>query len=79
MSLSLLALAETPITAFKQSDISDGIKMCLPQRTYGVPFHRRNIISFELRHITTPVHFSLGKPIEVESIIAELQETNEGA
>jgi hypothetical protein len=66
MSLSFLALAETLI-AFEQNGISDGT------------FQHRNIISFELRHITTPAHCSLGKPIEVESIIAELQETNEGA
>jgi hypothetical protein len=77
MSLSFLALAETLI-AFEQNDISDGNKVCLPQRSYSVPFHHRNIISLELRHITTPVHSSLRKPIEVESIIAELQETNEG-
>jgi len=50
----------------------------LSQQRY-VSFEHRNIVSLELRHITTPAHCCLGKPIEVESIIAELQETSEGA
>jgi len=78
MSLSFLALAETLI-AFEQNDTFDGNKVCLSWRSYTVTFHHRNIISLELRHITTPAHCSLGKTIAVESIIAEFQETNEGA
>ena len=43
------------------------------------PFHPRNIISLELRYITTRTHYSLGKPIEIKKTIAEFQETREGA